>query len=699
MPHSLSQILPSLSSLGDIAYWIIGLASVLESWFLTGVVVPGSLVVEAGGILVQRGTIDFFDLVWFVAIGSILGAEASYWTGILARRGLGSGGRFLGSKSYLRAESLFKRRGGLALVIGRLLGPVSGLVALVAAMTGMERRRFVIWNIVAGFPYAFVQVSIGYFLGEVFSRFGPLLTRVALFGLGLVAGLFVLYWVVSNLARFGPLLKSVGRSVIRAIVENPDVQAWAARHPLLAGQIAARLRIGRFAGLPATFLGLFFVYVLTIWAGSVFDFLTADPILQADMRIANLVHTFWSPPLLKTATVVTAFGDSRVVGAVFGVALFWLVVRGHRALALGLAVATCGDLVAVWLLKAIFNRPRPELAYYVESSNSFPSGHAAISVAFWGMLFYITWRRGRLGFMATVFSASLVALAIGGSRVFLIEHYMTDVANGWLVGGLMLVIGVAIAEWRYESTPRHAALQMASPVRAVAIGLTALLMGYAGWTIISYDKTLNRRATATEVSIMPDLATVLADPAFAATTESLLGNPLEPVNIILLAPDQTTLVARMNEGGWNTAQMPSLRPLARAAWAAWTNQPYQTAPVTPYFWGGEPNDLAFEKPTPDNTLRERHHVRIWATPFLLADGRRVFVGAASYDDGFDPGIYHHIDPNIDNERDTLSADLAAVGATVMPPVAVSEPRLGTSVAGDPWFTDGAAAVIDLAGTR
>lgn len=78
MPHTLDQILVSLQALGALGYWLIGLASALEAFFLTGVVVPGTLIVSAGGILVQRGLLDFFDFVWFVALGSILGSEASY---------------------------------------------------------------------------------------------------------------------------------------------------------------------------------------------------------------------------------------------------------------------------------------------------------------------------------------------------------------------------------------------------------------------------------------------------------------------------------------------------------------------------------------------------------------------------------------------------------------------------------------------
>jgi membrane protein DedA with SNARE-associated domain/membrane-associated phospholipid phosphatase len=695
MPHSLDQILPSLESLGVLAYWIIGLAAGLEAWFVTGVFVPGALIVEAGGILVQQGAIDFFDLVWFVAIGSALGTEAGYWTGRLARLGLSGRKRFETSRAYARAERLFARHGGLALVLGRFLGPVAGLVPLVAAIAGMDRRRFLLWNLLAAVPYALAHVALGYFLGNVITRFGPMVTRVALLGAALVAALALIWWLVLRIARLTPVVLSVARSMVRAIGENPDVAAWSARHPGLARQLGRRLEPSRFAGLPATFLVFVFAYILFIWLGSVFDFLTADPIVQADERVANLVHAFWTPTLLRVAAHVTALGDSRVVGALFTATAGWLVVRGRRDLAAGLATAVIGNVASVAVLKAIFDRPRPALAYFTETTNSFPSGHAAISVAFWGMLFFIAWRSRWLGLVAASLLATAMVFAIGFSRIYLIEHYMTDVANGWLVGALWLVVGVAVAEWRAEAAARHPPGPVLPIPRVAVFVVAAACVGFAGWTVATYEKALNIPVAAAPDRPVADVAALLADPQMASTTESVMGTPLEPVNVILLATDEATIRAAMQAAGWQTAQPPSLVPLARAAWAAWTNRADDTAPVTPYFWQGAPNDLAFEKPMPGAGLRERHHVRVWQTRFVLADGRRVFVGAASFDDGLDPGIFHHIDPDIDTERDTLTSDLGAAGARVLPQVAMSPPRLGTSVAGDPWFTDGAAAVIAL----
>lgn len=695
MHLTLAQVLPSLSSLGDYAYWLIGLGAALEAWFVTGVFVPGTLVVEAGGILVRQGSIDFFDLVWFVAVFSILGGEASYWTGRLVRRGIGPESRFMRSRAYDRAQSLFARHGAKALMIGRFMGPVAGLISLAAAVTGMNARSFRLWNALSSVPYALAHVALGYFVGDVFSRVGPAFTRYALIAAGSVAGVALVWWIVLRIVRLMPVLRSILRTAMRAVLDTPEIRDWTASHPTLSRHIAGRFASGRFKGLPLTFLGGAFIYLMIVWAETVFDFVSKDATLLVDERIANLAHAFWTPGLLSAATWITAFGEPRVIAALFVAGALWLLLSGRRDLAAGFATAMMGNALSVALLKTIFHRPRPALAYYAETTNSFPSGHAAFAVAFWGMAVYLAWRLTRMRLPQLAPIGASIAFAIGMSRVFLLEHYMSDVVNGWVVGGLWLVVGVAVCEWlseiNWRAAPAVAARQVRLGTFTVMIGLT----GFAGWNVVDYEKSLNAPDITMAEQTVPDVAAMRADPSFAHQTEGLLGDPLEPVNLILVAANDAELVDALARAGWTQALAPMPGPLMRAAFAAWTNRPDDMAPVTPYFWGGQPNDYAFEKATADKTLRIRHHVRVWHTPYQLADGRHIYVAAASFDDGLDFGIYHHIDPNIDAERDTLAGDLIAAGARDGAPITMSEPRLGQSVAGDPWFTDGLARVLTL----
>ena len=694
----LDQILPSLQSLGVLAYWLIGLASLLEGFFFTGVIVPGTLITDAGGILVQRGVLDFFDLVWFVALGSVIGGEISF------RVGRWMAGRLAGRfdprsyAAFLRAEALFERRGPYALVIGRFAGPVAGFVPFAAALAAMPYRRFALWNIIGAIPFAFAHVSLGYFLGDMLSRLGTIASRILILMAVVGVTLGLLWLFVLRLRRGIPFFVSVLGSVRDGIASNPEVRSWLARHPRTTDFAAARFDRSRFAGLTATVLSLAFGYILFIYLGSVLDVLLLDPIVQVDARLASLIHAFWDPRVLRIATHITALGDWRTVTALLIGIVALLVAVNRQPLALGLSVTVLGDVVSVALLKRIFDRPRPALRYFVEHSGSFPSGHAAIAVAFYGSLCFTLWRLRLLGPVMAVLLAVSLAFLIGLSRIYLLEHYLSDVLNGYLIGALWLVIGIAFAEWQAErSGLRKSGLTVAQGWRKAALGLLLVSALGAGWVFTFYAKPLSIPAVAAAPLIATDVPALFFQGTLSAFTETIAGDPQEPINLVMTARTADDLAAAMERAGWRRADSPNIATLSRAAWAFWINQPDPNAPVTPYFWQGMPNDSAFQKPTADQTLRQRHHVRFWQTGIVTPDGDAIFVGAASFDDGMHWGVTHHIAPDVDAERDFLASDLQATGLIgSQSRFRATQPQSGENFNGDPWFTDGNAVQMTLA---
>ena len=110
------------------------------------------------------------------------------------------------------------------------------------------------------------------------------------------------------------------------------------------------------------------------------------------------------------------------------------------------------------LLKGLFARPRPffEHPLLVETSYSFPSGHAMESFVLYGMLAYFavlaleSWRART----AVVFGAALLVLLIGFSRMYLGVHYFSDVVAGYAAGGVWLSTLITGAETIRRSKPQ-----------------------------------------------------------------------------------------------------------------------------------------------------------------------------------------------------------------------------------------------------
>jgi undecaprenyl-diphosphatase len=127
-----------------------------------------------------------------------------------------------------------------------------------------------------------------------------------------------------------------------------------------------------------------------------------------------------------------------VVVAVAG----WAIHRRARALAgVLVAVAVAAEGLNV-LLKLLLHRARPDLwELVVPNSYSFPSGHAMVSTAVYGMAAFVAarlWPRLR---WPLYIGMPLVVLVIGISRVYLGVHWATDVLAGFAAGGLLLLAG------------------------------------------------------------------------------------------------------------------------------------------------------------------------------------------------------------------------------------------------------------------
>lgn len=102
-----------------------------------------------------------------------------------------------------------------------------------------------------------------------------------------------------------------------------------------------------------------------------------------------------------------------------------------------------------WVLKALFQRPRPDIVPRltdIDASWSLPSGHAANSAAVYGAIALIAtvlwWRKRQRRAIWAV--AGLLVFLIGLSRVWLGVHWPSDVLAGWLVGAGWALILAAV---------------------------------------------------------------------------------------------------------------------------------------------------------------------------------------------------------------------------------------------------------------
>lgn len=189
--------------------------------------------------------------------------------------------------------------------------------------------------------------------------------------------------------------------------------------------------------------------------------------------------------------------------------------------------------------------------------------------------------------------------------------------------------------------------------------------------------------------------------ALPMVTRTKQGIPGDPINFGLVG-SETDIDCAFAAAGWRAANPVTLRSSMRIVSSVVLRRPYPDAPVSALYYEGRREDLAFELAEGGSADR-RHHVRLWRVPGIAPDpSRPLWLGSDSFDRGVGVSHYtfrvtHHIDPDLDSERDFLAAALVRTGHVTrdLQVSGVGPMVAGRNGGGDPYFTDGEVEVERL----
>jgi undecaprenyl-diphosphatase len=130
-----------------------------------------------------------------------------------------------------------------------------------------------------------------------------------------------------------------------------------------------------------------------------------------------------------------------------------LSVLGLRWEAVSALFAALNSGIINYLVKVVVRRPRPTSdlvdVFSQLNSYSFPSGHVMFYVGFFGFLLFLTFIlfkrtiKRRIG----IILLALLILGVGISRMYLGEHWASDVIGGYLLGSLCLILSIQFYRW------------------------------------------------------------------------------------------------------------------------------------------------------------------------------------------------------------------------------------------------------------
>jgi len=176
----------------------------------------------------------------------------------------------------------------------------------------------------------------------------------------------------------------------------------------------------------------------------------------------------------------------------------------------------------------------------------------------------------------------------------------------------------------------------------------------------------------------------------------------DPLNLILVG-DREDILSVFTEAGWDATEKLTLHTMFKAINAFLNGKGYRYSPVSDLYFDGRKQDIAFQRIR--SSINERMHLRLWFTSNQF-EGKTIWVGQVSRDIGVKftlDGLRfttHIIDPDVDEMRDYIFSDLAAIERVeivgyVKGADAVTKENPKKNLTHDPYYTDGLRIVIKI----
>lgn len=380
------------------------LAACLECLALAGLLVPGTVLLFALGVLAGSGALSLGETLLLAYAGGLLGDVLSYAIGRRFHQDIRRLPLLRDHPEWLGgAERYFQRYGVASLLVGRYIGPLRPMLPLVAGMLDMPFVRFLLVSLLAGAGWALAYMLPGWATG-------------AALRLPLPDG----FWSEAGLVAAG-----IALMLLAVIHCSLNEQRWATA--VAAG--------GSGTLLIALLLGVGHLQAL-------------------DQGLLALVQEQRSASLDSLAVMITRMGDftTQVAAGILLTLLLLLARRPQAALFVGGSMLLTG--LANGGLKQLFARVRPDVLQQPLDTFSLPSGHSSAAFAFFLALGILAGRgtaaRTRLTWMLL---ASLPALCIAASRVYLGVHWPTDILAGALLAGAVCAASLAWLQRRAPMEP------------------------------------------------------------------------------------------------------------------------------------------------------------------------------------------------------------------------------------------------------
>jgi membrane-associated protein len=182
---------------GPVIYAVVAALVFAEAALFFGFVFPGETAIVVAGVLASQHRVSLPILLIVIVVSAVVGDSVGYEVG---RR---FGDRLLGTRLLRRhrdrlgsAQDLLRRRGALAVFIGRFTAVLRAIMPALAGSARMPYGRFLIFNAIGGITWGIGYALGGYLAGTAFEQVAQWAGRVLAIIVAAVVLIAVVLWVI-----------------------------------------------------------------------------------------------------------------------------------------------------------------------------------------------------------------------------------------------------------------------------------------------------------------------------------------------------------------------------------------------------------------------------------------------------------------------------------------------------------------------
>lgn len=249
--------------------WLFFFVALVECVPFIGAVFPGATMINVGSFFAAQGFFNVWGLIIFAFVGAVLGDWGGYALGRW-------GGKWLEEKGFIKTawlakgEEFFQKYGTKSILWGRFFGATRAVVPFVAGASKMKQVTFLSWNIFSAIIWAFWNVGLGYFSGNLIAVIIEKWSQKLGVGLSIIAVIALIYLTIKKHgASYWQYFKHVTSVFMEKIAANSWFQDLGRRQPAIPEMIGVKKSqekiFAGFVGLLSLIIIYFLVLILDLF--------------------------------------------------------------------------------------------------------------------------------------------------------------------------------------------------------------------------------------------------------------------------------------------------------------------------------------------------------------------------------------------------------------------------------------------------